>query len=92
MNSKDVELIFNILKQLQPSISESIQFYNKEYEHRFGHVVQFKSKNKIIAIWLDLPSLNAPKLKILFTRHKEVNHNFFIQEIDDFYRVGWKLK
>ncbi len=34
--------------------------------------------------------VNEWKLRILFKRHKEVPHQFFIKQVDNFYRIGWK--
>jgi hypothetical protein len=55
-------------------------------------LAQFEKERKIVAFWLDIKVLNQWKLKILFQKHKKVNHSFFIQQIDDFYRIGWKVK
>jgi hypothetical protein len=32
------------------------------------------------------------EIKILLHKHKQVDHTFFIQLEEGFYRVGWKLK
>lgn len=91
MNDLDVKIVFEIFKQLQPSINENIQLYNSNYEKQFGYVVRYVSNNKTIAIWLDFPTLNEYKLKLLFKYHNKLQHNFFIQQIGNFYRVGWKI-
>lgn len=91
MNDYDLKIAFEIFKQLQPSINENIQFYESSYDKRFGNVVRFVSNNKTIAVWLDFPALNEYKLKLLFKNHNKLKYNFFIQQIGNFYRVGWKL-
>lgn len=91
MSTEEIKIAFEIFKQLQPSINENIQLYDEKYSSRFGYVVRYTSNNKTIAIWLDFPSLNEYKLKLLFKNHNKLQYNFFIQQIGNFYRVGWKI-
>lgn len=88
----EIQVIYSIFKHIVPNLNENIQKYDDSLNYRFCHVVQFEKGNNIIAVWLDLKDLNQWKLKILFQKHKQVKHSFFIQEIDDFYRVGWKVR
>ncbi|MVO09734.1 hypothetical protein GOQ30_11250 [Flavobacterium sp. TP390] len=92
MNDDELNKIYQIFKQLTPKLDENIQLYNPLYKKRELHVVKYEKAKKIIAVWLDFDELNQWKLKILFKRHKEVQHQFFIKEVENFYRVGWKIK
>lgn len=89
---QDLDTAFSIFKHIQPKIEDSMIFYKAPDAASYGRVVQYIEKNKIVAIWLDIEVVNTAKLKILFTRHKEVNHDFFIQQIENYYRFGWKVR
>ena len=91
-SNSDIEKAFSILKQIQPKLAESMIFYKNSNQPDFGHVVKFPKEKHITAVWLDFKDLNQWMLKILFMKHKQVNHTFFIQQIDNYYRVGWKIK
>jgi hypothetical protein len=91
MNDLDLKIAFAVFKKLEPKLNENIQLYDSGYDNRFGNVVRFVSNNKTIAVWLDFPALNEYKLKMLFKNHNKLQYNFFIQQIGNFYRVGWKL-
>lgn len=90
--SSDIENAYSIFKQIQPKIAESMIFYKNSVEPNYGHVVKYTKDNQIKALWLDFKDLNQWTLKILFMKHKQVNQAFFINEVNGFYRVGWKLK
>lgn len=92
ISKTEIQTIYSILKQITPNLNESIQKYDQSQKCRLSHLVQYKKDRKIIAIWLDIKDLNQWKLKILFQKHKQVNHSFFIKQVDDFYRIGWKVK
>lgn len=92
INDEDIILMFSFFKQVSPQISENIQFYNESEISRFGHVVKYNKGKMVVAVWLDFTDLNEYKLKVLFQKHKQVKHSFFIQQIDNFYRIGWKIK
>lgn len=62
---------------------------NKGYKPNV--LVAYPNTKQIKSIWLDVESINQVKLKRLFSRHKEVNLQFFINYLDGFYRVGWKV-
>ena len=89
---EDLDTAYSILKQIQPKIAESMIFYKNSVEPNYGHVVKYTKDNQIKALWLDFKDLNQWTLKILFMKHKQVNHDFFIQQIDNYYRVGWKIR
>lgn len=91
MNDLDLKIAFAIFKQLEPKLNENIQVYDSAYDKRYCQLVRFISKGKTTAVWLDFPALNEYKLKILFKNHNKLQYNFFIQQIGNFYRVGWKL-
>jgi hypoxanthine phosphoribosyltransferase len=90
--NEDLEIAYSILKQIQPKLAESIIFYKKSDQPDYGHVVKYIKEKHTTAVWLDFKDLNQWMLKILFTKHKQVNHAFFIQEIANYYRVGWKIR
>lgn len=90
ISQEQLDKIFQILKQVNPKISSNIQLYDVTYKYRPGQVVKLEKDRKIKAIWLDFESVNEWKLRILFKRHKEVPHQFFIKQVDNFYRIGWK--
>jgi hypothetical protein len=89
---QDLDNAFSIFKHIQPKIADSMVYYKAPDSASYGRVVQYMVKNQIVAIWLDIEVVNTAKLKILFTRHKEVNHDFFIQQIGKYYRFGWKVR
>lgn len=89
---KDLDTCYSIFKHIQPKIADSMIFYKNSDQPDFGHVVKYTKNYNTTAVWLDFKDLNQWTLKILFTKHKQVNHAFFINEINGFYRVGWKLK
>ena len=89
---EDLDSAYAIFKQIQPKIAESMIFYKNSVEPNYGHVVKYTKDNQIKALWLDFKDLNQWTLKILFMKHKQVNQAFFINEVNGFYRVGWKLK
>ncbi len=90
--NEDLEIAYSILKQIQPKLAESMIFYKNSDQPDFGHVVKYIKGKHTTAVWLDFKDLNQWALKILFMKHKQVNHAFFIQEIDNYYRVGWKIR
>jgi hypothetical protein len=90
--NEDLDTAYLIFKQLQPKLAESIIFYKKSDQPDYGHVVKYIKEKHTTAVWLDFKDLNQWMLKILFMKHKQVNHAFFINEVNGFYRVGWKLK
>ena len=89
---KNLDIIYAIFKQIQPKIADSIIFFKNSDQPDFGHVVKYTKEKHITAVWLDFKDLNQWMLKILFMKHKQVNQAFFINEVNGFYRVGWKLK
>ena len=89
---EDLDTAYSILKQIQPKIAESMIFYKNSVEPNYGHVVKYTKDNQIKALWLDFKDLNQWTLKILFMKHKQVNQDFFIQQIGNYYRVGWKIR
>ncbi len=91
-NDSDIEKAFLIFKQIQHKIAESMIFYKNSVEPNYGHVVKYTKDNQIKALWLDFKDLNQWTLKILFMKHKQVNQDFFIQQIGNYYRVGWKVR
>ena len=90
--NEELEIVYSILKQIQPKLAESMIFYKNSDQPDFGHVVKHIKGKHTTAVWLDFKDLNQWMLKILFMKHKQVNHAFFINEVNGFYRVGWKLK
>lgn len=92
ISKQDLDSAYSIFKQIQPKIAESMIFYKNSVEPNYGHVVKYTKDNQIKALWLDFKDLNQWTLKILFMKHKQVNQAFFINEVNGFYRVGWKLK
>lgn len=92
MENNDIIQAFQILKQINPNLSENIQFYDDNYDYRPNMMVKFVKNKVVTSIWLDFLKLNDWQLRILFKRHKEVHQVFFIQEVKNFYRVGWKLQ
>ena len=90
INEKEIDKIFQIFKQVNPKISSNVQLYNVTYKYRPGQLVKLEKEREIIAIWLDFESVNDWNLRILFKRHKEIPHQFFIKQVDNFYRIGWK--
>lgn len=91
-SDSDTEKAFSIFKQIQPKIADSMIFFKNSDQPDFGHVVKYIKGKHTTAVWLDFKDLNQWALKILFMKHKQVNHAFFIQEIDNYYRVGWKIR
>ena len=91
MTKNDLNTAFKIFKRIVPNLNENFQVFDKEYKHRYSHLVYYVSKNKIVAVWLDFEVLNKYKLEYLFKNHSQIKSNFFVQQIDNFYRVGWKL-
>lgn len=89
-SDKEIDTIFQILKQVNPKINDSLQLYDPFYKFRPGQIVKLTKNRNITAVWLDFPELNEWKLRIIFKRHKEVPHQFFIKQVDNFYRIGWK--
>ena len=90
--NQDLDTAYAIFKQIQPKLAESMIFYKNSDQPDYGHVVKYTKENHIMAVWLDIEDLNQWVLKILFMKHKQVNQAFFINEVNGFYRVGWKLK
>lgn len=88
---EDIDKARSIYIQLQCKLWESPQNFVSN-EKNVGAIVCYPSVKNCRSFWVDIEKLNEFKLKVLFKRHKEVPHNLFIQEIDSFYRVGWKLK
>lgn len=80
----------SIFLQMGLTVIESPQNYLNN-EKRVGAIVCYPTVNKCKSFWLDIEKFNEYKLKILFKRHKEVPFKFFIRELDNFYRVGWKF-
>ena len=89
---EDLDNAYAIFEHIQPKLAESIIFYKNSKQSDFGHVVKYTKDKHITAVWLDFKDLNQWMLKILFMKHKQVNHTFFIQQIDNYYRVGWKIR
>ena len=89
---KDLENCYSIFKHVQPKIADSMIFYKNSDQPDFGHIVKYIKEKHTTAVWLDFKDLNQWTLKILFMKHKQVNQDFFINEVNGFYRVGWKLK
>lgn len=89
---EDLDTAYAIFRQIQPKLAESMIFYKNSDQPDFGHVVNYIKEKHTTAVWLDFKDLNQWMLKILFMKHKQVNHAFFINEVNGFYRVGWKLK
>ena len=85
-----LDKIFSIFKQVNSSLHGNLQLYNPAYKYRPNDIVKLEKDRKITAVWLDFESVNEWKLRILFKRHKEIPHQFFIKQVDDFYRIGWK--
>ncbi len=92
ISKTEIEIIHSIFKQITPNLADNIQIYDESQKCRISHLVKFEKNKKIVSVWLDFKELNQWKLKILFQKHKQIDHVFFIQQVDDFYRVGWKLK
>lgn len=84
---EDLDTAYTVFKQIQTKIAESMIFYKNTDQPDFGHVVIY-IKERTKAVWLDFKNLNQWMLKILFMKHKQVKHAFFIQQIDNYYRVG----
>lgn len=89
---EELNTAYAIFKQIQSKLAESMIFYKNSDQPDFGHVVKYIKNYQTTAVWLDFKDLNQWELKILFTKHKQVNQAFFINEVNGFYRVGWKLK
>lgn len=85
-----LDKIFTIMKQVNTNLHGNVQLYNPAYKFRPNDIVILEKNRKITAVWLDFESVNEWKLRILFKRHKEVPHQFFIKQVDNFYRIGWK--
>jgi hypothetical protein len=91
INDQELETIISIFKHINPSINTSVQNYI-DNNKRPNYIVRLLNKRKPIAYWMDVDNVNEAKLKILFKRHKEVDKQFFIQYLDGFYRIGFKIK
>jgi len=89
---EDLDTAYAIFRQIQPKLAESMIFFKNSDQPDYGHVVKYMKDKRTTAVWLDFKDLNQWMLKILFMKHKQVNHAFFINEVNGFYRVGWKLK
>ena len=88
---EEIDIALAIYKHIFPNINTSVQNYNKVHDPRFGYIVRFlDNKNQVVAIWVDFEKLTDWQLKILFKRHKEINKQFFVYGLKNFYRVGWK--
>lgn len=90
--NEELEIVYSILKQIKPKLAESMIFYKNSDQPDFGHVVKYIKGKHTTAVWLDFKDLNQWALKILFMKHKQVNQAFFIQQIDNYYRVDWKIR
>ncbi|MFC4817630.1 hypothetical protein [Flavobacterium sp. GCM10023249] len=91
INDHELETIISIFKHINPGLNTSVQDY-LDNNKRPNYIVRLLNKRKVIAYWIDIDKINEAKLKILFKRHKEVDKQFFIQYLDDFYRIGFKIK
>lgn len=88
---EDIDKARSIYNQIKCKLWESPQNFVSN-EKRTGAIVCYPSVKNCRSFWVDIDSLNEYKLKIIFKRHKEVPHSLFVQQIDNYYRVGWKLK
>jgi len=59
---------------------------------RANTLTLYPNHKQVTSVWMDIDHLNEVKLKRLFSRHKEINLPFFVNYLDGFYRVGWKVK
>lgn len=89
MEQKDIDILFKIAKYVNPMTHEAIQNY-VDNECRISYLVQYKTKNKITAIWFDVLALNDRDLKFIFKTHHQSNKQFFIHYLGGFYRIGFK--
>lgn len=89
ISDQDIDKITAIFLHINPNLNTAVQNYVSN-DKRVNYMVQMLKNRKPVAIWTDVEKLNEYKLKILFKRHKEVNLQFFIHYLDDFYRIGFK--
>tara|TARA_Y100000817_G_C16702190_1_gene475373 strand:- start:228 stop:503 length:276 start_codon:yes stop_codon:yes gene_type:complete len=80
----------SIFLQMGLTVIESPQDYFNNYK-RVGAIVCYPSVKNCKSFWLDIEFFNEYRLKILFKKHKQVPYQFFIKQVDNFYRVGWKI-
>lgn len=90
INQTDIDLLFRMAKFVNSKTTESIQNYTS-VEKRVGCVVRFFKNGNIVAIWFDAEKLSERDLKFFFKHHKESKKQFFINYLDGFYRIGFKV-
>lgn len=90
IEQKDIDLLFKIANFIHSRTSESIQDY-KSNEKLIGYVVRYIINGQINAIWFDVEKLSERDLRFIFKHHKESKKQFFINHLDDFYRIGFKI-
>lgn len=91
MNEKDIDLLLKFARLVNSKTEESIQNYISN-EKRLGSVVRYKKSNLVTAIWFDVEKLSERDLRYFFKHHKESDKQFFIEYLENFYRIGFKTK
>lgn len=91
INQNDIDLLMRMAKLVNSKTTESLQTFVSA-DKRVGCIVKYLKDHKIIAIWFDTEKLAERDLRFFFKHHKQSDKVFFINYIDDFYRIGFKTQ
>lgn len=90
INKNDIDLLFRMAKLVNSKTTDSLQTFVSA-EKRIGCIVKYLKDDVIISIWFDAEKLAERDLKFFFKHHKESEKQFFINYLDGFYRIGFKV-